>query len=517
MTLLGREGGTSAVQAVIHGRIVRRADRRGARGVRFRRSAGTRVEQPVAGQRQSRSRWEKPGYLDSAWQAAEDLGDYGMAPWGVAGSKSSTACPRGCCGRSSPSKKGPAGRRFISPAWGSRSSTSTARRWATTCFRPALNRLRQARALRHLRRDEPDGAGPQRHRARCSATAVSRAARPTAARAPSAIPKALLQLEHRIRRRQPRDPWSATRRWKLTTDGPIRANNEYDGEEYDARKEMPGWAAPGFDDSNWQAAEVVAAPAGALACADGRAPPRDRDAEAGRCRSSSRPASSFSTWARTWWAGAGCKWPARRGRRCAAPRRDAERPTARSTSPTCARRRRTDIYTLKGGRPESLGAALHLSRLPLRRGDRLSRRARRRPRSKAAWSTTTWHARAISPARTSCSTRFTTTCSGAFAATTAASPPIARSATSARAGSATARQVSRSESYLFDVAAFYTKWTADMTDSQRAERQHPGCCAELLAALQRRRHLAEHASSSCPECSTTSMATRACSSGTIRQ
>ena len=36
--------------------------------------------------------------------------------------------------------------------------------------------------------------------------------------------------------------------WKLTTDGPIRANNEYDGEEYDARKEMAGWSAAGFDD-----------------------------------------------------------------------------------------------------------------------------------------------------------------------------------------------------------------------------------------------------------------------------
>ena len=28
--------------------------------------------------------------------------------------------------------------------------------------------------------------------------------------------------------------------WKLTTDGPIRASNEFDGEEYDARCEMHG-------------------------------------------------------------------------------------------------------------------------------------------------------------------------------------------------------------------------------------------------------------------------------------
>jgi alpha-L-rhamnosidase len=45
--------------------------------------------------------------------------------------------------------------------------------------------------------------------------------------------------------------------WKLTTAGPIRANNEYDGEDYDARREMPGWCQPEFDDSKWQPAQLV--------------------------------------------------------------------------------------------------------------------------------------------------------------------------------------------------------------------------------------------------------------------
>jgi alpha-L-rhamnosidase len=53
--------------------------------------------------------------------------------------------------------------------------------------------------------------------------------------------------------------------WKVTTDGPIRANNEYDGEEYDARREMPGWAKAGFDDSAWGPAQLVSAPGGKLA------------------------------------------------------------------------------------------------------------------------------------------------------------------------------------------------------------------------------------------------------------
>lgn len=50
--------------------------------------------------------------------------------------------------------------------------------------------------------------------------------------------------------------------WKLMADGPIRTNNEYDGEEYDARKEMPGWNKPGFDDSGWMNATYVQEPRG---------------------------------------------------------------------------------------------------------------------------------------------------------------------------------------------------------------------------------------------------------------
>lgn len=44
---------------------------------------------------------------------------------------------------------------------------------------------------------------------------------------------------------------SSDERWK-TTLGPIVRSNIYEGETYDARKEMPGWDRPGFDDSSWQ-------------------------------------------------------------------------------------------------------------------------------------------------------------------------------------------------------------------------------------------------------------------------
>jgi alpha-L-rhamnosidase len=45
--------------------------------------------------------------------------------------------------------------------------------------------------------------------------------------------------------------------WRTTRDGPILRSDILDGEAYDARKEMPGWNAPGFDDKSWQPADVA--------------------------------------------------------------------------------------------------------------------------------------------------------------------------------------------------------------------------------------------------------------------
>jgi alpha-L-rhamnosidase len=44
--------------------------------------------------------------------------------------------------------------------------------------------------------------------------------------------------------------------WKAST-GAIVASDIYNGETYDARKEMPGWASAGFDDSKWEKATVT--------------------------------------------------------------------------------------------------------------------------------------------------------------------------------------------------------------------------------------------------------------------
>ncbi|WP_449343562.1 family 78 glycoside hydrolase catalytic domain [Streptomyces rugosispiralis] len=61
-----------------------------------------------------------------------------------------------------------------------------------------------------------------------------------------------------------------TRR-RLTTDpswkwsiGPITADDLYDGESYDARKEQDGWDESGFDDRSWESVSMVDAPQGSL-------------------------------------------------------------------------------------------------------------------------------------------------------------------------------------------------------------------------------------------------------------
>jgi alpha-L-rhamnosidase len=53
--------------------------------------------------------------------------------------------------------------------------------------------------------------------------------------------------------------------WKLNVDGPIRTNNEYDGEEYDATKEFSGWSDAGFNNSKWMQPQLVQAPSGKIA------------------------------------------------------------------------------------------------------------------------------------------------------------------------------------------------------------------------------------------------------------
>ncbi|MCB2408863.1 alpha-L-rhamnosidase [Hymenobacter lucidus] len=76
-------------------------------------------------------------------------------------------------------------------------------------------------------------------------------------------PKLLMQIEVTYADGS-RDIIKTDDTWQGTADGPIRTNNEYDGEEYAATKEMPGWASAGFDAKSWLKAELVQEPGGAF-------------------------------------------------------------------------------------------------------------------------------------------------------------------------------------------------------------------------------------------------------------
>ncbi|MDR0712238.1 MAG: family 78 glycoside hydrolase catalytic domain [Prevotellaceae bacterium] len=76
-------------------------------------------------------------------------------------------------------------------------------------------------------------------------------------------PKLLLQMEL-LYEDGSRQTVVSDQTWEITSDGPIRSNNEYDGEIYDATKEMPGWSQIGFKSKKWLKAELVKAPEGKL-------------------------------------------------------------------------------------------------------------------------------------------------------------------------------------------------------------------------------------------------------------
>lgn len=79
------------------------------------------------------------------------------------------------------------------------------------------------------------------------------------------LPRLLFQLEITYKNGT-RQTLVSDSRWQVTDKGPIRANNEYDGETYDARRAMPRWSRPGFVEAPgiWSAANIMSAPGGRL-------------------------------------------------------------------------------------------------------------------------------------------------------------------------------------------------------------------------------------------------------------
>ena len=208
--------------------------------------------------------WEQPGFDDSAWVQAQELGPYGMAPWGDVGFGEERTLPA----------------RMLRKEF---EVAKTVRRATAYLSGLGLSELYLNGAKVS---EDVLSPGLTDYRKRVFYVTYDVTKRLTAGRNAVGIvlgngrfwaprdrapvpmvnfgyPKALAQIEIEY------EDGSTARvvtdeSWKLTAEGPIRANNEFDGEEYDARLEMPGWARAGFDDSRWEPAQVVAAPEGRL-------------------------------------------------------------------------------------------------------------------------------------------------------------------------------------------------------------------------------------------------------------
>ena len=72
------------------------------------------------------------------------------------------------------------------------------------------------------------------------------------------VPKAILQLEIEYADGT-RSTVATDDSWKAAR-GPVTFSHAYGGEDYDARKEMPGWDSAGFSDGAWSAAAEVVGP-----------------------------------------------------------------------------------------------------------------------------------------------------------------------------------------------------------------------------------------------------------------
>ncbi len=214
--------------------------------------------------------WEKPGFDDSSWPAAMDLGKAGMPPWGI---------PWGDRLRSE-HRRLPA--RYVRREFSTPSAKTIRRGTAYVCGLGFFDFYVNGRLIG----DQLMNPALTGYDKRClyvtfDVTPALRAGKNAVGIVLSngrffaprfqvpvpmhsyGYPKLIAQL-HLEYDDGSRETITSDKAWKLTTDGPIRSSNEFDGEQYDARREMPGWAAAGFDDSAWRPAQLVAPPGGKL-------------------------------------------------------------------------------------------------------------------------------------------------------------------------------------------------------------------------------------------------------------
>jgi len=196
--------------------------------------------------------WNTQAFEDSSWATARPLGEYGMAPWGITGNEDRRLPARYLRHEFAVEKKI---RRAVAYVCGPGlfELYLNGQKVSDDVLSPALSEYGK-RAF-YLTFDVTDQLRPGDN-ALGVILGNGRFFSPRSGMQTFGFPKLLLQLnleyadgttEHII----------SDEHWKLTTAGPIRANNEYDGEEYDARMELPGWNQPHYDDAAWQPVQLV--------------------------------------------------------------------------------------------------------------------------------------------------------------------------------------------------------------------------------------------------------------------
>jgi alpha-L-rhamnosidase len=229
---------------------------------------GSRVMLPTGGQWRvsstKASGWDKDAFNDSSWEAAKVLGPYGMAPWGDLSSRWRPALPARLLRKDFKASAQVKRATLYASGLGLFEAYLNGEKVGHDSLVPALSEYDKrvfymTYDVTKLVRPGANALGVMLGNGRFFAM---RTEIPTHMRT-FGYPKLRLQLEMETADGKIERVCS-DETWKLTTDGPIRANNEYDGEFYDARKELAGWSRSGFNGAGWQQAQVVEGPAGVL-------------------------------------------------------------------------------------------------------------------------------------------------------------------------------------------------------------------------------------------------------------
>jgi len=206
--------------------------------------------------------WLNREYDDSTWLTARNLGPVGMEPWGQVKSPEDRRLPARWLRKEFTAEKKVRRAMVYSSGLGLSELYVNGRKAGNEVLSPGLTEYpkRSFYVTRDVTAQIKRGANALGVILGNGRYFAPRSTVPTAT-TNFGFPKLLLQL-----RLEYEDGSTAVvvsdESWRITTEGPIRSNNENDGEEYDARVEMPNWNQPGFNDAHWQNVQLVSSGGG---------------------------------------------------------------------------------------------------------------------------------------------------------------------------------------------------------------------------------------------------------------